>query len=77
MNLIHLQHPPRGPTRDVDAGGSISERRKGQFLGGAITTARSPAAPPPFSAGGVLVGAIDCAVDAVPLVIDVRLKSGE
>src|ERR1700742_4437717 len=36
MNLIHPQHPPAGVPATRKPGGSISERPKGQFLGGAI-----------------------------------------
>jgi hypothetical protein len=38
MNLIHPQHPPAGVPATVMPGGSISERRKGQFLSGGISS---------------------------------------
>ena len=41
MNLIHPQHPPAGVPATRKPGGSISERPKGQFLGGAIITSAS------------------------------------
>jgi hypothetical protein len=40
VNLIHPQHPPRGRSRDVVPGGSVSERRLDHFPGGVITAAR-------------------------------------